>query len=56
MSETYGEEKPHIIAIGDVCNGFDFIGPFATFDLAAEYCKGFVDPNWVIAELAEPTE
>lgn len=56
MSETYKADKPHIVALGDVVNGFDFVGPFDSFELADVYCQGFVDPNWIICELAPPLE
>ena len=47
-------DQPHIVVFGDVLNGFDFIGPFPSFELADHYCQGFSDPNWIVAPLAEP--
>ena len=48
-------DKPCVLVIGNLNEGFRFIGPFADFDEAAEYSQKFGQDAWDwIATLESP--
>lgn len=47
---------PHIVMTGDPASGFDFIGPFDTFELAAHYAEGYRETPFWIAPLMAPED
>jgi len=47
--------KPCIVVIGNLSEGYRFVGPFDDFDSAAEYSDGMGADAWV-ARLEKPTK
>lgn len=43
-----------IIVAGNLADGFRFVGPFPSFDEAAEYAERFIDDNTWISTLDAP--
>ena len=48
-------EDPCILVIGNLSDGFRFVGPFTSFGEAAEYAERVDTDNWV-ATLEKPEE
>ena len=44
-----------ILVIGNLSDGFQFVGPFDSFQEASEYSEGVDEMNWV-ATLEKPEE
>lgn len=49
-------EYEYIIIEGNPVDGFDFTGPFDTFDEATEYASQHFDIGWHIADLNVPEQ
>lgn len=47
-------DTPCIIVAGNLADGFRFVGPFPSFDEAAEYAERFIDDNTWISTLDAP--
>ena len=37
----------YIVVIGNICDGFQFVGPFPTFDDADEASRQYDKPTWI---------
>jgi hypothetical protein len=48
------EEKQFLVISGNLNEGFQFFGPFASFEEADEYTRSFNENTW-ISELIKPS-
>jgi hypothetical protein len=46
----------YILALGNIVDGLEFIGPFADRDAAVSYGESYVGVDWCIAELKPQEE
>lgn len=56
LCESLNTEEPHILAVGNVNSGINFIGPFPNYETAMEAGEDVRDEDWHVIQLELPEE